>query len=165
MNDWVVAVYYDNTKTTIDGGLVTSGTIQVAGDNNSILAGMTAETYAKETCPVDTGYAHNSITHALAGESAAISSYKADRGKNGKPPKTGKYSGTMGKIEDNYVVIGSNVEYFIFIEEGTRVEIRDNSLKDWAEIEIADGKVGWIQKKHFVLHNTDDCQKNNALLL
>ena len=82
--------------------------------------GMTAETYAKETCPVDTGYAHNSITHALAGESAAISSYKADRGKNGKPPKTGKYSGTMGKIEDNYVLIGSNVEYFPFIEEGAR---------------------------------------------
>ena len=82
--------------------------------------GMTAETYAKETCPVDTGYAHNSITHALAGESAAISSYEADRGKNGKPPRTGKYSGTMGDTEDKYVVIGSNVEYFIFIEEGAR---------------------------------------------
>ena len=82
--------------------------------------GMTAETYAKDTCPVDTGYARNSITHALSGESAAISSYKADRGKNGKPPKTGKYSGTTGKIEDNYVLIGSNVEYFPFIEEGAR---------------------------------------------
>lgn len=82
--------------------------------------GMTAETYAKDTCPVDTGYARNSITHALAGESAAISSYKADRGKNGKPPKTGKYSGTMGNTEDNYVAIGSNVEYFPFIEEGAR---------------------------------------------
>lgn len=82
--------------------------------------GMNAETYAKDTCPVDTGYARNSITHALAGESAAISSYKADRGKNGKPPKTGKYSGTMGDTEDNYVVIGSNVEYFPFIEEGAR---------------------------------------------
>ena len=82
--------------------------------------GMRAETHAKENCPVDTGYARNSITHALAGESAAISSYEADRGKNGKPPKTGKYSGTMGKIEDNYVVIGSNVEYFPFIEEGAR---------------------------------------------
>ena len=82
--------------------------------------GMAAETYAKETCPVDTGYAHNSITHALAGESAAISSYEADRGKNGKPPRTGKYSGTMGDTEDKYVVIGSNVEYFPFIEEGAR---------------------------------------------
>ena len=82
--------------------------------------GMTAETHAKENCPVDTGYARNSITHALAGESAAISSYKADRGKNGKPPKTGKYSGTLGDAEDKYVVIGSNVEYFPFIEEGAR---------------------------------------------
>lgn len=41
INDWVVAVYYDNTQTTIDGGIVTSGTIQVAGDNKSILAGIT----------------------------------------------------------------------------------------------------------------------------
>lgn len=37
------------------------------------------------------------------------------------------------------------------LHEGTRVEIRDSSLKDWAEIEIADGKVGWIEKKHFVV--------------
>lgn len=43
VNDWVVAVYYDNTKTTIDGGIVTSGTIQVAGDNKSILAGITGQ--------------------------------------------------------------------------------------------------------------------------
>lgn len=42
-NDWVVCVYYDNTKTIIDGGLVTSGTIQVAGDNKSILAGITGK--------------------------------------------------------------------------------------------------------------------------
>lgn len=82
--------------------------------------GMTAETYAKDTCPVDTGYARNSITHALSGETAAISSYKADRGKNGKPPKTGEYRGMLGEIEDNYVAVGSNVEYFSFIEEGAR---------------------------------------------
>ena len=82
--------------------------------------GMTAETHAKENCPVDTGYARNSITYALSGESAAVSSYKADRGKNGEPPKTGEYRGTLGKIEDNYVAIGSNVEYFPFIEEGAR---------------------------------------------
>ena len=82
--------------------------------------GMTAETHAKESCPVDTGYARNSITHALSGEPAYTSSYKANRGKNGEPPKTGEYRGTLGKIEDNYVAIGSNVEYFPFIEEGAR---------------------------------------------
>lgn len=36
-DDWILGVSYDNTKTTIDGGLVTSGTIQVAG------AGMTGK--------------------------------------------------------------------------------------------------------------------------
>ena len=82
--------------------------------------GMRAETHAKENCPVDTGYARNSITYALSGESAAVSSYEADRGKNGKPPKTGEYRGTLGKIDDNYVAIGSNVEYFPFIEKGAR---------------------------------------------
>lgn len=82
--------------------------------------GMTAETYAKSNCPVDTGYARNSITFALSGESADESSYKADVGKSGEPPKTGEYRGTLGKIEDNYVAIGSNVEYFPFIEEGSR---------------------------------------------
>lgn len=39
--DWVLGVAYDNTKTTIDGGLVTSGTIQVAGSASAILAGVT----------------------------------------------------------------------------------------------------------------------------
>ena len=39
--DWVLGVAYDNTKTTIDGGLVTSGTIQVAGSASAILAGIT----------------------------------------------------------------------------------------------------------------------------
>ena len=48
-NDWVVCVYYDNTKTIIDGGLVTSGTIQVAGDNKSILAGITGNGTASDS--------------------------------------------------------------------------------------------------------------------
>ncbi|MBV5348914.1 hypothetical protein JZU61_04560 [bacterium] len=39
--EWEDATKYDNTKTTIDGGLVTSGTMQVAGDEASILAGIT----------------------------------------------------------------------------------------------------------------------------
>ena len=91
--------------------------------------GMRAETHAKENCPVDTGYARNSITHALSGETAAISSYKADRGKNGKPPKTGEYRGTLGETDDNYVVIGSNVEYFPFIEEGARGREAHHTLR------------------------------------
>ena len=42
-NDWAVATCYDNTKTTIDGGIVTSGTVQLAGSDKSIKAGITGE--------------------------------------------------------------------------------------------------------------------------
>lgn len=41
-NDWEEAVYYDNTKTTIDGGIVTSGTVQLISPvSESIVAGIT----------------------------------------------------------------------------------------------------------------------------
>lgn len=77
--------------------------------------GMTVETHAKEDpdMPVDTGYARNSITYALSGESANIRSYKADKG-----GKMGSYSGTMEGKKGEFVAIGSNVEYFKYIEEG-----------------------------------------------
>lgn len=39
----------------------------------------------------------------------------------------------------------SGTDLFV-IHEGTRVEIRDNSMRDWAEIQIADGKVGWVER-------------------
>ncbi|WP_159467923.1 hypothetical protein [Dyadobacter sp. 3J3] len=41
--DWDAASNYDNTVTTIDGGIVTSGRIQLAGSGGSILAGITGE--------------------------------------------------------------------------------------------------------------------------
>ena len=37
------------------------------------------------------------------------------------------------------------------LHEGSKVEILDSSLKEWCEVSIADGKVGWIQKKTFDL--------------
>ncbi len=40
-SDWEVAVDYDNTVTTINGGIVTSGTIQVGSEDKRIKAGMT----------------------------------------------------------------------------------------------------------------------------
>lgn len=33
------------------------------------------------------------------------------------------------------------------LHEGTYVSIRDNSLNDWAEVVLADGKQGWIERK------------------
>lgn len=37
------------------------------------------------------------------------------------------------------------------IHEGTRVEIRDSTMKDWLEVQIADGKIGWIPKNSLEL--------------
>ncbi len=33
------------------------------------------------------------------------------------------------------------------LHEGTRVEVRDSTLRQWAEVELSDGKIGWIEKK------------------
>ena len=43
ISHWAKATAYDNTKTTIDGGVVTSGTIQLAGNDTTIKAGVTGE--------------------------------------------------------------------------------------------------------------------------
>lgn len=39
-SDWGLASNYDHTKTIIDGGLVTAGSIQLVGDNNVVQAGI-----------------------------------------------------------------------------------------------------------------------------
>ena len=42
-SDWGEAVEYDNTQTVINGGIITSGTVQLAGNGGSILAGITGD--------------------------------------------------------------------------------------------------------------------------
>lgn len=41
--DWKEAVEYDNTVTAINGGIITSGTVQLAGSDSTIKAGITGE--------------------------------------------------------------------------------------------------------------------------
>lgn len=43
------ATFYDNTKTVIDGGIVTSGRIQLAGDDSNIKAGITGQGTADDS--------------------------------------------------------------------------------------------------------------------
>lgn len=75
--------------------------------------GLQAETFAKKLAPTDTGLLKNSITHALSGKGASISSYKADKG-----GKKGSYSGTAPNDDIPAVYIGTNVEYAAFVELG-----------------------------------------------
>lgn len=42
-DDWRLDVKYDNTQTVIDGGIVTSGTLQVAGNPGKVRAGITGK--------------------------------------------------------------------------------------------------------------------------
>ena len=79
---------------------------------------------------IDTGLLRNSITHALDGESTAISSYSADRPSKytGKKPPDGSYSGTMPKEPQGRqaVYIGTNVKYAIYVHDGTDLPMAPN---------------------------------------
>ena len=103
----------------------------VKGINDAVLRaleriGQAAEGYAKDLCPTGTpqstgipgyigGTLKNSITHALSGEAAAISSYTDNAGK-----VKGSYSGLAPEGTTPSVYIGSNVDYAIPVETGTR---------------------------------------------
>lgn len=78
--------------------------------------GNQAEGYAKDLCPVDTGLLRNSITYALSGGAASISSYTSDDGS-----ESGTYTGTAPNDtgEDLGVYIGTNVDYAPDVELGT----------------------------------------------
>lgn len=113
--------------------------------------GIQAEGYAKlelETKPrrVDTGLLRNSITHAVSGKPAAISSYQSDpnhavtaatkragtAGKPVDPPQEGHYSGTAPDDPDDKkaVYIGTNVKYAIYVHNGTRKMRANRFLKN-----------------------------------
>lgn len=71
---------------------------------------------------VDTGLLRNSITHAISGKGAAKKSYSADRPRRPDGEiESGTYSGTMPDDGEDKpaVYIGTNVEYAIYVHDGT----------------------------------------------
>lgn len=78
---------------------------------------------------VDTGLLRNSITYAIDGKSAAISSYTDDEEK-----KSGTYHGTAPKEEKGRsVAVGTNVEYALYVHEGTSKMAPNRFLKNAVE--------------------------------
>lgn len=76
--------------------------------------GQTAEGYAKEDCPVDTGLLRNSLTFALAGESPQLTAYSANSPDESGTIQSGSYDGSMPADERktlHSVYMGSNVKY------------------------------------------------------
>ena len=76
---------------------------------------------------VDTGLLRNSITYAVEGKAPAEGSYKADKG-DGK----GSYSGTAPSSNKNEkaVYVGTNVEYAVYVHEGTSKMSANRFLKN-----------------------------------
>lgn len=83
--------------------------------------GLDAASAAQDLAPYDTGLLRNSITFALAGKGANISSYQAENpGENGETA-SGEYSGTSPADQkgEHSVHIGTNVEYAMAQEVGS----------------------------------------------
>ena len=38
----------------------------------------------------------------------------------------------------------ANSEAMVIVHEGSRVEIIDDTMKDWKQVELEDGREGWI---------------------
>ena len=102
--------FTDNSDKVLDG-------LDKAVRNALTAIGMTAERYAKKDpqMPVDTGRARNSITYATKERSGQSVTFSYN--KDGKSAKDSTQIG--GGVKDNEVYIGSNVEYFPYIEFGS----------------------------------------------
>ena len=94
---------------------------------------------------IDTGLLRNSIAYALSGKPASISTYTSDN-----KTKSGSYSGVAPDDGDKAVFIGTNVEYGIYVHEGTvrmspnrflknAVERNTDQIKEYIEDALKNG--------------------------
>lgn len=110
-------------------------------------AGIQAASAAREELQkspqrIDTGLLRNSITHAMDGSAPAISSYKADNASRytGKRPDPGTYTGVADKEPEGKaaVYIGTNVNYALYVHEGTDKMDPNRFLKNAIENNAAE---------------------------
>lgn len=134
MADMKVSITADNTKQAKEE---LQQKIRVALEAVGIQASSAAkEELQKSPKRIDTGLLRNSITHALDGGSAAIGSYKGSNASayNGKWPEPGNYQGTTEKEANGAAVyIGTNVNYAIYVHEGTDKMAPNRFLKNAVE--------------------------------
>lgn len=118
-NDWVVAVNYDNTVTTINGGIVTSGTVQLAGDDKSIKAGITGEGTSDTSVRVWAGESKENKETApfRVLQDGTVVATKANI--------TGEVNATSGTFK-NVIVKGSHRSPFTYCPDSFSTEYSDN---------------------------------------
>ena len=85
----------------------------------------------KDPSRIDTGLLRNSIAHAVVGQPARPSAYSADSPNKNGDTLFGSYSGVApDEGEDKpYVMIGTNVEYAMYVHEGTERMAPNRFLK------------------------------------
>lgn len=113
---WTKKVYYDHTKTVIDGGIVTSGTIQLAGDNNNILAGITGNGTASTSIRIWAGSTYENRATAPFRVTQAGTMYATDAIIEGQVTATsgsiGGFTITNGWLKsDSNATINNDVGY------------------------------------------------------
>lgn len=135
MGDMKISVKTDNTpqakrelESKLRKGLKAAG-IQAAS--------AAREELQKSPKRIDTGLLRNSITHAMDGQSPAISSYSAKKASKytGKIPDPGTYTGKTPKEPEGKaaVYIGTNVEYAVYVHDGTDRMAANRFLKNAIE--------------------------------
>lgn len=140
MGDFSVHVKVDNTP---QAKAEMKKKIRVALNAAGIQAASAArEEIQKSPKRIDTGLLRNSITHAMDGEGAAIGSYKADNASqySGKIPEPGTYTGKAEKEQEGKasVYVGTNVNYAIYVHEGTDRMAANRFIKNAVENNAAE---------------------------
>lgn len=109
-----IEIRVDNIAKTIEEKNEAVKAAMLAAAN--FLEGQAVSEIESDPRRVDTGLLKNSITSGISGESVSKSSYHADRGGG-----SGTYGGTLPDDGDTKVsaYVGTNVEYAIYVHEGT----------------------------------------------
>lgn len=104
---------------------------------------------------VDTGLLRNSITYALSGQAPKLKMYRADKTTAGDKAgdlvegnvRIGFYTGTAPDDPEDApaVYIGTNVEYALYVHEGTERMKANRFLKNAIERNKAQ-VMGWLEK-------------------
>lgn len=98
--------YTDNSESVLE--LLRQAVARACND-----IGEQAAQYAADVTPVDTGRARNSVTYATSERQSFEHEYKDGKGNS--------FSDRVGQgVKEGEVYIGSNVEYFPYIENGSR---------------------------------------------
>lgn len=138
MGDITVKIENDNTEEIKQA---VQDAVLVALDAAGLQGATLARRELQNNPPrIDTGLLRNSVTHAVSGKPAAISTYRADTPKKGRQD-SGSYSGSAPAAADPqkpFVLIGTNVEYAGYVHEGTSNMAPNRFIKNALETNQAE---------------------------